>query len=995
MYLNKLKLFLTLIAMLSMSFMFGQTTITGTVTDSLSGETLIGVTILVPSSGSGTTTDYDGNFTLELPEGANEIRVSYVGYTTKLVDVSAGGNFAIQLSNNETLDEVIVIGYGTLKKSDKTGAVAQVSADELRKGRISDPIQGLQGKAAGVSISRKGGDPNGGFSVNIRSNASFSGGDPLYVIDGVIGADPTTVNPDDIESFNVLKDASSAAIYGSRGANGVIIITTKNSGIKNSGDQERTNVEYNGFVSVDMVANKLDFLSADEMRSFAERTGRTFIDNGGNVDWQDEIFRTAITHNHSLAFSGAGKSSVYRASIAGNFIDGLLNGTSKERFIGRINLTQKALKDRLTINARLAATFEKNDFVNYGNGLDPKNVIYQAYRRSPTDPVFEEDGVTPFETDRSFQYFNPIAIMNDIQNERLAKRLFGNLDMKVDIYKGLYASASVAYMRDDDETFYFEPSSTPTNTTLGLGSRSYNNGEKIIIGTTLNYDKTINEAHKINTLFGYTWERRRYDGFAVTGKESFSDFVQSNNLSVFGQFDQDCCSSYKNERYLASYLGRFIYGYKDKYLLNVSFRADRDTRFGQNNRWGYFPSISAGWDIKKENFLQSAEFLTQLKLRVGYGTTGAGDNIAQYANRTVWRPNGTAINPETGEVVVTFVQNGNVDGNPNIAWSRIKEMNLGLDFGFFKGRFSGSIEYYRRKTDGEPYLVPAGQLNTTSDLIYSNEIDSENNGVEVTLLGFPVSKKNFKWKTVLVLSHNKQVVGSLGRGSEGIDEDLLGIPSLGVSGRGLVGGRNTTQIIREGLPLGTFFMPEYAGLSDDGKFLFFTEAGGVTRDVTLAERRVVGQAQPKLVGGWSNFFELPFGLDFSFAFRTMIGHSIYNNTRGVFSNPAELPTLNTLQAAVEEYDRGLTSSPTVSSYYLENASFLRLDNVSIGYTVEPLKKKNIGTIRFYVNAANLLTITGYSGSDPEPDLGGREFGLEQFDVYPKARSITFGINTTF
>jgi iron complex outermembrane receptor protein len=987
---NQFKFLFVLLLAFCATTAYAQKTISGTLTDEESGEPLIGVNILVVGTTVGTVTDFDGNYTLEVPDGYSQVQFSYVGYATQVVDISEGSMFNLVMGTSKILEEVIVIGYSTMKKSDKTGAVATVSADELNKGRLNDPIQGLQGKAAGVNISKQGGDPNSGFSVNIRGSAGLTTGTgPLFVVDGVPGVDPTTINPDDIESYNVLKDASSAAIYGSRGANGVIIITTRNSSIDSRATQKVSHVEYDGYVSLDMVENRLNLLDGDQMRAFAESTGRTFIDNGANTDWQDVIYRTAITHSHTLSFSGSDANSSYRASVGANFIDGVLKGSSKDRFIGRLNLSQKAIKDRLTMTARISATLEKNDYVKYGDGSSPNNVIYQAIRRSPTDPVYNEDG-TFFETDRSFQYFNPLAIIQDIEDTRDAKRLLGNFRLDAELYDGLFLGVNMAYIRDDNENFYFEPSFTPSNATEGLGRREYKNEESKLIETTINYSNTFKELHTVNVLGGHSYQKDVFDGFKAQGEKAQSDLVTSNNLQALLTLQSDAITSYKNESLLASFFARASYDYAKKYFITATIRRDGSSKFGDNNEWGWFPSGSVAWNIKGEDFMQNVGWLSQLKLRLGYGVTGNQD-LAIGLDQPKYGPAGTAIDPETGEVVISWEIDGDINANPDLKWEENHELNIGVDFGIFKDRLSGSVEYYRKTTKDLIYKYELPVPPNRNRYIYANAGEIQNNGIEATLQAFVLSKPRYKLKSIVTLSHNKQKTVSLSNDLYNVEE----IKTLYVSGRGLVGGENWTQIIRPGFELGTFFLPEFVALSEDGKFLFATAAGGVTRDVTLAERRVVGHAQPKFIGGWSNFFELPFGIDISFAFRTMVGHDVINVTRMVFSNPADLPTLNTLDEALVEYDKGLTSSPIVSSYYVEPASFLKLDFASIGYTIETLKSKNIGTLRIYVSGSNLVTFTKYSGTDPELSYGGIEFGRDQYDVYPKTRSITFGVNASF
>ena len=730
-------------------------TVTGSIKDSQTNEGLIGATALVVGTSTGAVTDLDGNFTLELPEGAEELSFSYVGYTAQTVAINGQTTFNILL-NPQSLDEVIVIGYSTQKKSDKTGAVVNVSSEELNGGRITDPIQAMQGKAAGVNVSKQGGDPNAGFSVNIRGAAGLtSGTGPLYVVDGVPGVDPTTLNPDDIESFNVLKDASSAAIYGSRGANGVIIITTKGSNLKGGATKEVNNVEYSGFVAFDNVARRLDMLSSDDVRAFAERTGRTFIDNGADTDWQDEIFQTGVSQLHTLSFTGSDENTMYRASLSANDIQGVMKGSGKERYIGRLNLTQKTLNDKLTMQARISGTIENNDYVNYGNGTAPNNVLYQAYRRSPTDPVYNSDG-SFFETDRSFQYFNPVAIIEDIQNLREAKRFLGNFRTSLEVIEGLTASVNLAYLRDDDESFYFEPSFTASNDTEGLGRRSYNNKSSQILEATVNYVKTFNENHNFNFIGGYSYQKDNFDGFSAEGKDAQSDFLTSNNLETLLQLEPGSIKSYKNQSLLISFFGRVVYDFNKKYFATATIRRDGSSKFGTNNEWGWFPSASVGWNIHAEDFMADQDLFSQLKLRVGYGITG-NQEIPINVDQRFFIPAGTAINPENGETVLSFENANDVNPNPDLKWEENAELNIGIDFGLWRDRISGSLEFYDKTTRDLIYRYELPVPPNRNRFIYANAGEISNRGVELTLQAFVMDKKNISDRLDRLALHTARV----------------------------------------------------------------------------------------------------------------------------------------------------------------------------------------------------------------------------------------------
>ncbi|MEZ4906424.1 MAG: SusC/RagA family TonB-linked outer membrane protein [Saprospiraceae bacterium] len=962
----------------------------GVVNDANDGSPLIGASVIEKGTSNGTMTDIDGNFSIEVENNAVLV-VSYIGYTPQDVPVNNQTYITVNLQMESTsLDEVIVIGYGAQKKSDKTGAVVALKSDELKIGRLSDPIEAMQGRAAGVLVSKQGGDPNAGFSVNIRGASSFvSGAGPLYVVDGVPGVDPTTIASEDIESINVLKDASSTAIYGAKGSNGVIIITTKNNAAegKNS-DHKVSDVSLSSIVSFDNVAKKLKFLSGDQIKQFAADNNLNVIDNGGNVDWQDEIYRSGLTQSHTLAFSGADKNSYYRASLNYNDITGVLIGSSKQRSIGRLQFSQKAIDNRLTLTALLSGTIEKNEYVNYGGGINPTNIIYQAFRRNPLDPVYNDDG-TFFETDKSFQYYNPVAIAEQIENNREAKRLLGNFKVDFEILKGLIASVSASYARDDDEGFYFHPRAAASNLTNGYAKRNYNNHELSLIESTITYTKSFNDKHNLTLLGGHSYQKDLYDGLTAEGKNALSDYLKANNLGSLLDVVPGSISSYKNEFLQASFFGRFQYDFMKKYYLTGTVRRDGSSKFGADHKWGTFPSLSVGWNLDQESFFQNSDVINTLKLRFGFGYSG-NSNIPAYVNNVYYVPAGTAINPETGEVVLSFENDNDVSPNPDLRWESNRELNLGVDFGLFNNKISGTVEVYQKTIFDLIYKYELPVPPNKNRYIYANAGEVSNKGIEVTLMGYPVSGKKLNWKTILTFAANRQKTNAIGNETYELDEVKL----LYVEGRGLVGGENWTQILKPGVSLGTFYLPEYAGLSDDGKFLFYTAAGGVTRDVTLAERRIVGNAQPDFTIGWINNFDIGKNFDVNLAFRAVVGFDIFNVTNMVFSNPSDLPTLNVLEEALDEFDKGLNSAPIVSSYYLEDGTFLKLDNASIGYNFD-IGSKYIKKLRVFVSGSNLFTLTGYKGLDPEISYGGIEFGRDQYDVYPKTRTYSVGLNANF
>ena len=960
--------------------------ITGIVKDAANGDPILGANILEKGTNNGTITNFEGQFTLTAASNATLV-VKYIGYTPIEIAVDGKKNLVVQLKEDAiALGEVVAIGYGVQKKSDKTGAVMNVSSADFNKGVLTDPIQALQGKASGVQITKKGGNPNDGFSVQIRGAGGLAtGSSPLYVIDGVPGVDPTTIPAEDIESFNVLKDASSTAIYGSRGANGVIIITTKRGTTKDG----KNSIDVNSYVSVDQVAKRLDLLSAADIRSFIQRNNIAQVDAGGNTDWQNEIYRNGITQNYNVAAGGGSEKSNYRISATWSDFQGIVKGTDKQRFTTTANIFQKLLNNKLTIDGNMAATFEENQYQDFG-GNGPTDVMYQAFQRSPLQPVNNADGTYYENTGYGFQYFNPIATINNIQNQRSAKRLRVNGSLQYEIFPELKAKVNGAYTRDDSESSYFVPSSSPTSSTKGRGSRSYSNNTTKLLEAFLNYDKTFSGLHNLSAVLGYSWQGQSSDGFNAFGTNAQSNYVQSNNLGALADINYGSIGSYKNDWTIISLFGRAAYDYDKKYFATVTIRRDGSSKFGTNNKWGTFPSGSLAWSAKNESFLQDVTWLDQLKLRVGYGLTGNTEGFDPYWSTSVIKPTGMLPSLDDG-ITNTVTYQTKLNNNPDLKWETMQEFNVGLDWGILNSRIQGSIELYSRRTVDLIYRYSLPQPPNKFPEIMANAGIMTNKGIEANISYQVLSLKDINYKTSLTFSHNINNVEKL---SDGIYQWQDTQHSY-IQARGMVG--QWTQLIQEGMPMGTWYLPHFIDISPDGVFRYATSTGGVTRDIKLADRRNAGSAVPKFNFGWSNSFTFYKNFDLNFSIRAVLGYKVYNVSNMYFSNWNLLtPTVfNANQQAITWYEQKVQTNPEASDYWLEDGSFVRLDNLTLGYSVPNTKKLGINKLRIYFTGSNLLTVTGYKGIDPELNYTGLDFGLDNFNVYPKTRSFTLGLQLNF
>ena len=974
---------LLLSALLMMcTFAFAQQgTVTGKVIDDL-GEPVIGANVVVKGTTTGIITDVDGNFSLSVNDiKKNILVISFVGYNTVEEPLRGRTKVGIKLESSViNLGEVVAIGYGTQTRRQITGSVANVSEEQFNKGLTRDASDLLQGKVAGLTITSGSGDVTRGSQIRLRGTSTLQNDQgPMIVIDGVPGGDMSTVAPDDIESISVLKDASSAAIYGSRAAGGVILITTKR------GSGSKTQVSYNGYVTIDNVANKPDLLNAQEWRDANKQLGNdisVFDKYNADTDWFDEILRTGFSQSHSLSLSGGSSKSNYRASYTFMDRNGISRDNSMTRHNFRFQFQQRAINDRLRISLTGSASLTDMSMPNGTNFI-------HAYVMSPVLPVYNPDGTYMTAFNAEYDQGNPVQNMELNYRNRSNNYFYGQGDIQFEIIEGLNAKVSLYKSRNaGDYSRWDDPRTSIGLGDNGLAQRSSNTSNRELMEWTLDYDKTFNEVHKVNALLGYSWENNEFasqyaqvTNFAVTSMGA--DNLQTGNTLKIGNV-----TSGRNAYKMISMFARANYSYGERYMVTATLRRDGSSKFGADHKWGIFPSASAAWGISQEAFMEDVEWVSDLKLRAGWGVTGNQDGLTPYKSLELYQASGTYFN--NGAFLTAFAVSQNA--NPDLKWEETSMFNVGLDFQLFKGRLNGTIEYYSKQTKDMLYNYSVPTPTYVYGTIAANVGDMSNKGIEVALNFDAIRTKNFRWTTALNLSHNKNKITKLSNDLYSTDRVYVGDPWIrGASGV-------TSHVVEEGYPVGQFFMLKCNGISEDGKFILedLNKDGQITND----DRTYCGDAQPDLTFGWNNTFSWK-NWDASFFIRGTIGNKVLNNPVAAYGNNTYIGGTNAMK---NENLLKMSESSRVCSYYIEDASFARLDNMSIGYTFNTKNINWLQKARVYAAAQNLFVITGYKGLDPEVEIfrgdasdsnAGLDPGIEPRNYFPKARSFTFGVNLTF
>lgn len=968
--------------------------IRGKVVD-VAGEPLPGVTVLVVGTTVGTITDFNGSFTLTIPEGGKALQFSFVGFQTEELAIGTQKVFNVQLREDVLeLDEIVAVGYGVQRKSDLTGAMSRLTEEDMNKAVATSPIEMMQGRISGVNITQNSGEPGTGMSVRIRgSNSIRSGQEPLYVVDGIPldNADVTPtgggaagygsgatknpisfLNPEDIESIDILKDASSTAIYGARGANGVVIITTK------KGKQGKGTLTYDGYTGISQIREKLDILTADEFRSYTKADGTKLLDKGASIDWQDEIYATGITQSHNLSYGGGTENFTYHASLGYLDQEGIVKTTGQEKLNGKINVTQKAFDGKLNLTGSLIAS-HTTDFrapitEQSGSGYEG-DLILTALKSNPTYPIFNPDG-TYYQHAKDQR--NPAAMLNLVDDETQTDRIISNMSAEYEIIKNLKYKLNVGFDRTVAERRVNQDKQLSYLANKGEADINGITASSRLIENYVTYLKEINE-HSFNFLAGHAYQFFKVSTTEMNVNGFEVDEIKYTDNLQYGNFSSATVNSSAYENELQSFFGRVNYSFKSKYMFTFTGRFDGSSKFGENNKYGFFPSAAFAWRVSEEDFLQGSGKLSNLKLRLGWGLTGnqeIGNKLSLLAVGTTPSANGYfngVLSPG-----ITFIRTP----NPEIQWETTLQSNLGIDFGFFENRLSGTIDLFNKSTkDVLLEVYSKAPAATATQMQNVPELKIVNNGIELGLNGLLIDKSDLTWDLGFNIAYIKNEVKDL---------PVKLIETGNASGQGLSGTR--VQVITNNEPVGTFYGKVWEGFNSVGESVYKKDENGVEVKESL------GSALPDYTYSVSSKLKYK-RFDVSMFWYGSQGNVVYNNTANALFVKGALDKGYNVLKSVLESSESPENSNAFSSRFIEDGSFLRLANVTVGYTINTKAVKWLNSARVYVTGNNLLLFTDYTGYDPEVNVAADENGVPSMGIdytaYPKPRTFTFGLNLQF
>ncbi|MGD9930334.1 MAG: TonB-dependent receptor [Mangrovibacterium sp.] len=956
-------------------------TVSGRVTDS-SGLALPGVTVVLKGTTQGTITDASGNYSLANVSTDATLVFSFVGMKSQEILVSRKTSINIIMAE-ETLgiEEVVAIGYGTQRKDELTSSVAHIKSDDFVMGPSSsvDAASLIRGKVAGLTVVQADGNPLSTSQIMLRGVMTLkSSSAPLVIIDGVEGK-INDVSPNDIEQIDVLKDGSAAAIYGTRGTNGVVIISTK----KAQGEMPVT-IDVNSYISTQIISKQLDILTADEYAELAKQGATGALDFGSRTDWMKEITQTPFNKTFSISLKGSTHKTSYIASLDYTDNEGIVKKSLVNVLYPRLNVVHRMWDNLLKIETQIGG-YQRSYGFPYSSWYE--NPYFNALQYNPTYSIKNEDG-TWNENGSSPTRLNPVALIEESKGDNRDTNIKMYSKATLNPIEGLNINWLVSRETDNFFGSSYETQRHKSTTMYNLNgnatqtsSRTQNDMMEVTAQYTNKFD-----AHSIDGLVGYSWNDYNYRYSSMNNYDFPSDDYTYNNMGMGTALSEGkaSMSSSQNSSRLVGWFARLNYNYANKYFLSASVRHEGSSKFGANHKWGNFPAVSAGWNIAKENFMKDVDYINNLKLRAGYGITGTAPSDS-YMSLTRLNLGGYAY--YKGQWITQLKASGNP--NPDLRWEKKKEFNFGLDYGLFNDRISGSIDYYIRNTEDLiwDYQVSVPPYYSTS--ITANAGSIRNSGLEVSISAIPVQTKDFIWNTNLNFSTNKSELISLSNDKyvtgNYIDGSVLGA---------------VTHRLEVGKPLGNFFGWKAVGIDENGKWLIEGADGSVKSfdDAQGSDRQVIGNALPKFYLNFNNSLKYKW-FDMSLTMRGAFGFQVNNYVERTLGVPSALGVGNVLASAFEPKmdNRPLASDASNGnlSYYIEDADFWKIDNVTLGYTPDIAQLKWIKKLRIYASVSNLATFTGYTGLDPEVSISGRTPGVDHIYQYPTTRTYTVGINLTF
>lgn len=953
------------------------------------GEPIIGATVRVKGQSEGTVSDFDGNFTLDVTDD-NTLQISYIGYQTQEFAVGKQHHFSIVLEEDKKiLNEVVVIGYGTQKKGDITSSVGSVKSEDFTAGAINDAGQLIQGKIAGLSVTNPSGNPVGGTEISLRGNTTILGAstNPLILIDGVPG-DFNTVAPEDIESIDVLKDGSAAAIYGSRGTNGVVLITTKKSKGNNINE-----VQYSGYLSLSTIAKKPDFCDADDYRQQIKDGLRDAAwDLGDNTNWIDAITRTGLSHVHNISFKGGNAQTNYIFNVNYRNLQGIFKRSDKEEFQGRAEVNHSMFDDKLRFNFQLLGNQTGYTATSDGGSFNTYS-WRQALIHNPTEPIKNADG-SWHENTGIFNYDNPVSRIYECDGEQKISQTRFSSNITLTPIKELTFNALFSYDKINQEGGYYETKKHISNVRDGMNGYASTGGSSTVtklVELTAQFHKNFGD-HTIQALAGYSYQESTYSNQYERNYNFPTDLYSWHNIGVGQALKEGLGTEYSYwlDTNLIGFFGRLNYNYKNRYLLMASVRHEAASQLaGTNKPWGTFPSVSLGWRITEEKFMKNQKVFDDIKLRAGYGVTGSqpsqsflGVPLLGYGDYYLY--NGQWIR------ALQPTQNS----NDKLKWEEKHEYDIGADFSILNYRLNVSVDWYYRLIKGllYDYSVPSPpNLYTTTR---ANVGEMSNNGLEIMVNAIPVQTKDFKWETTITFSTNSNKLKSLSNDLYQTSSDYF------MTGWIEEPIKTESHIVRIGHKVGDIYGFKVVDVDESGKWIYLDKNGNrVNYDEfthSFEDKQILGNGVPKWYLGFNNQFRYK-NFDIAINMRGAFGFQIMNGMRMFYENRSR-QDWNRLRSAYDKvFGKAVLNtlcSEEFNSYYVENGDYWKIDNITLGYSFSKINKW-IKTLRLYASVNNAITITGYKGIDPEVSTSGLAPSYDNRDSYPHTRAFTFGMNVTF